>query len=241
MAEHLTEEEQVEALKRWWNENWLSIVLPVALVLVGYFGWNGWNNHQLAEAQVASDKFEGLSAAAEVEPGAAMSAEQKLTVSELAQALVAEHDDTLYADMANLLLAKLHVEDNQLDEAAARLEMVVDNGANESISQLAKARLARVVSAQGDNEAALALVSSASSQAYKALFAEIRGDIYLAQGDEGAAHTAYADALRALPASEFNRTSFIQLKQDSVAKPEVASPEQSPVEEAAAGDAEGDA
>jgi len=47
--------------------------------------------------------------------------------------------------------------------------------------------------------------------------------------------------LRALPASEFNRTSFIQLKQDSVAKPEVASPEQSPVEEAAAGDAEGDA
>ncbi|WP_045859043.1 YfgM family protein [Teredinibacter purpureus] len=220
MADHLSEEEQIEALKRWWNENWVSIVLPIILVLVGYFGWNFWNNQQLAEAQSASDQFQALTEQAEVAPGMDMSAEQKVGISQSAEALVAEHEGTLYADMASLMLARLHVEDNQLEAAAARLQSVVDGGSNESISLLATARLARVLAAKGEPEQALQFVAQTSSEAYTALFAEIRGDIYQSQGKYQEAHTAYGVALETLPPTEYNRSSLIQLKRDAAALPE---------------------
>ena len=38
MAEDITEEEQIEALKRWWAENGMQTVLAVVLVIGGYFG-----------------------------------------------------------------------------------------------------------------------------------------------------------------------------------------------------------
>jgi len=236
VADHLTEEEQVEALKRWWKENWLSIVLPCVVALVGWMGWSSWEDHKLGRAQAASDQFEALSKAAEVQPGAAMSAEQKVIVSGLAEALVSDFNGSLYADMGNLMLAKLHVEDKQLDVAASRLQEVVTGGANASIVQLASARLARVLAAKGDVDQALALVAQSNSETYTALFAEIRGDIYHSQGKMGQAHTAYVEALSSLPPSEFGRTSLIQLKRDAVAQSAPVA-ETEPTEAAAEGDA----
>lgn len=221
MADHLTEEEQVEALKRWWNENWLSVVLPIALAIAGYLGWNAWQNHQHANAQAASDQFQAMTRAAEVAPGQALAPEQKAKVAQMAESLVSEHSATLYADMANMLLAKLHVEDNQLDLAEARLRKVVSEGSNDSMKQVATARLARVLNAKGDHDAALALVGQATADSYKALFAEIRGDIYQSQGKVREANTAYNAALQALPPSEFSRRSLLQLKLDAVAVPAV--------------------
>ena len=220
MAEHLTEEEQVESLKRWWNENWLSIVLPIVLALGGYGGWNAWQNHQVGQAQAASDQYQALTRAAETQPGIAMSAEQQETVGGLAETLIADHDGTLYADMAKLMLARVLVESKELEAAQGYLQQVSSEGANASMQQLAKARLARVLSAKGETEKALSLVAQAQDESYQALFAEVRGDIYLSQGKAPAANTAYSAALELLPPSEFNRRSLIQLKLDSVALPE---------------------
>ena len=47
MAELLTEEEQVEQLKKWWKENGLSIVGGVVVGLALVFGWRSWQHHQL--------------------------------------------------------------------------------------------------------------------------------------------------------------------------------------------------
>ena len=46
MADHLSEEEQIEAFKRWWAENGLQTLLSIVLVVGGYFGWQGWQQHQ---------------------------------------------------------------------------------------------------------------------------------------------------------------------------------------------------
>ena len=45
MAEDITEEEQIEALKRWCAENGMQTVLAVVLVTGGYFGWQFWGTH----------------------------------------------------------------------------------------------------------------------------------------------------------------------------------------------------
>jgi len=38
VSDHITEEEQIEAFKRWWNENGRSVVVGIVLAVVGYFG-----------------------------------------------------------------------------------------------------------------------------------------------------------------------------------------------------------
>ena len=42
MAELRTEEEQLEAIKRWWKENGTSLIAGVAIAAAGVFGWNAW-------------------------------------------------------------------------------------------------------------------------------------------------------------------------------------------------------
>ena len=44
MADHITEEEQIEALKRWWDENGKQVVLAIVLTVGGYFGWQAWTD-----------------------------------------------------------------------------------------------------------------------------------------------------------------------------------------------------
>ncbi|MEW8396328.1 MAG: tetratricopeptide repeat protein, partial [Candidatus Thiodiazotropha sp.] len=39
MSEYQTEEEQVEAIKRWWKENGTSVIAGLVIGLGGIFGW----------------------------------------------------------------------------------------------------------------------------------------------------------------------------------------------------------
>ena len=53
MALHAAEEESIEALKKWWNENGKALAAAVILVFGGYTGWLLWQNSvadQVAEA-----------------------------------------------------------------------------------------------------------------------------------------------------------------------------------------------
>jgi len=215
-------------------------VLPIAVLLAGYSGWNYWTGHTEAQAQAASQQFSALTAAAETSPGTAMTADQKEKVGQLAKTLLNEHGGTLYADMANMVMARMLVEDGELDAAQTYLQSVIDGGSDNSVKQLAKARLARVLAAKGEDEKALNLLADAPGEAYKSLYAEIKGDIYLAQGKSEAANTAYGDAIAALPPSEFNRSSLLRLKQDAVAIPKGESNEDAGSEAEPAA-AEGDA
>ena len=50
MADHLTDEEQVEALKKWWRENGKSVVGGVVLGLALVGGWRGWQYYEQTRA-----------------------------------------------------------------------------------------------------------------------------------------------------------------------------------------------
>ena len=57
MADHITEEEQIEAFKNWWAENGLRLVAAAVLLIGGFFGWQGWQDSQQEKAEQGSEIY----------------------------------------------------------------------------------------------------------------------------------------------------------------------------------------
>ena len=55
-----TEEEQVEAIKKWWNENGKSIIAGIIIGVIAIFGWRSYENHTAMQAKAASILYEQL-------------------------------------------------------------------------------------------------------------------------------------------------------------------------------------
>ncbi len=216
MADHLTEEEQIDALKQWWKENWAFVVFPVLLASSLYYGWAFWQQNKAEKAEKGSIIYEELVKTLETTPGVELTSEKKSQAESIATEIVETYAGSLYADNANLILARFAVEKQELSAAEGYIQRVVDNGANDAIKELAKARLARVKVAQSQFDDALTLVSSAGESEYKSMFAEIRGDAFAGQGNSAAAKTAYQEAIDSLPERQFSRQSILQLKIDGV-------------------------
>lgn len=215
MAAHLTEEEQIEAVKRWWKENGKMIIGVLFVVVAAWFGWTTWKDNQAQVAEEIAGKYAELVAAVNVEDGETLSDEQQSTAELIAGEIIDLQPKSLYGNFASLILADLAVADDELDQAAAELRKTLDNAANDSIAKLANLRLARVLSAQGDNDSALATLEGDVPEAFQAAYAETRGDIYLAQEELELAQTAYQEALANLTPQQANRNGLVQLKLDN--------------------------
>ena len=51
MADHLTEEEQIEALKAWWAENGVKTLVSIVLIVGGYFSYQSLGSKQTASSR----------------------------------------------------------------------------------------------------------------------------------------------------------------------------------------------
>ncbi len=214
MSDHLTEEEQLENLKRLWKEYGATVIAAVVVAVGGYLGWNYWQDQQRLKAETASALFEQLQAAASDNPAAAEGGQAELDtlVSRLK-----EHDaNSIYAWQAGLYAAREAVENGNLDSARTELEWVLSVARDQGISHIARLRLARVMAAQGDYEAALGTLEAVTAKAYAAERAEIRGDILRMSGDEAEALVAYEEALAGLEQDQ-QRRMLIQMKLDDLA------------------------
>ncbi len=193
--EYRTEEEQVEALKKWWQENGKSVLIGIGLALALIYGWKAWQGHQRQVSETVSTIYFDLVDAVQVAQENSEQANQA-TINHLVDKLKAEHADSIYALYASLLAAKQAVAKNDLDAAEKQLQWVVDRSeAASSLHIIARLRLARVIYAQGNTEQALALTESIQAGAYTAVYQEFLGDLYLNQGRIEEARSAYRSAL----------------------------------------------
>lgn len=214
MSAHLTEEEQLEALKRWWDENGKSLIVAVILGVGGYMGFNAWQDGRQASAEQASATFEDITELLTAEPQ--LSEENAATVNHLASGLKAEHSDTLYGVNAALLLAKQAIDADDLATAEAELRWALEQSPAENVSHLVRVRLARVLVAQSKADEALALVAVENEGAFGSLYAEVKGDAYVAQSQSEKAASAYQAALTRLGAQDMARAEQIRMKLNSV-------------------------
>ena len=187
MSTYQTEEEQVEALKKWWQENGRSVIAGVVLGLLVVGGGKAWMEYNRVQAENASAFYEGFSQAAR-----AGDLEKAL---ERGEALIQEYGRSTYALFAALELARLQYEAGEKDKARQRLRWVMDNAGDESLQRLARVRLARLLLDTGDLEGAEKLVAEPAGDAWQGELLAIRGDIRLARKDREGARKDYAAAL----------------------------------------------
>jgi predicted negative regulator of RcsB-dependent stress response len=197
MAE--TEAEQIEILKKWWQENGRSTVAGVAIALVGYFGWSGWQAHQQAQNEAAADLYQQMTTAGEQDKSQPVDAAK---VAGIAEQLRSEYAGSVYATFAALHLAKEAVGKNDLAKAIEMLQWAQKQKPEKSLVPVVAIRLAQAQYAQGEYDAAVASLAPVHGlAAWHSAAAELKGDVALAQGQQAAAREAYRDALQALDES----------------------------------------
>ncbi len=187
-----TEEEQVAALKDWWKANGSSVIsgIVAAVVIVG--GWNFWQNYQQDKMLQASSIYEQLLKANK----------EKTTAStdKIAEKLKTNYASTAYGAYALLFQAKAKVEANELAAARALLEQAMASSADDELKHVARARLVRVLLAEGKYEQGLQLIANinqAQLGGFEGIYEELKGDLYVAMSRIGEARTAYQSALSA--------------------------------------------
>lgn len=190
----LSEEEQWERLKAWLRTNGPSILVLTALMLLAWFGWKWWQERGKSGDEAAAATYDSI--AAQFDQG--NDAEAMAMIERLRD----EHKGSPYVDAADLMAANIHVSNNELDKAVERLQRVASSAKDELLRPVARLRLARVQSAQGQYDAALATLGTAEMGEHEAARLEIRGDVLLAQGDRAAALEQYQAARKLLPAAE---------------------------------------
>ena len=210
MDQYRTEEEQVEALRRWWDENGKSTIAAIVIALAAGFGWQTWKANDQLEQESASDIYQAMLqtvSAGDASPG------QLETGVGLAEQLKSEYSGSTYAQFAALHLARLAVAENDLAEAEAQLRWVLGKAAKGTdTAQVAQMRLARVVAASGDTDQALAILEQGGEGPYQASYAVARGDILLALGRNDEAREAYSNA-RMLATSSQGQVNLPALEQ----------------------------
>lgn len=190
MADHATEEEQLEAIRRWWRENARAVVAGLIVGVGAIVGWQGWSWYHDSQAVAASAVYDEVMAG--LEGG------DRVAVAEGATTLREDYGGTTYAGLGALAAARAAVDAGDLDAAAEWLRWTVEEASGADLPYVARARLARVTAARGNPGEAQALLEAEElPQAYSGLFAEIRGDIRAQQGDRTAAAEAYRQALDA--------------------------------------------
>ncbi len=192
MAEFETDEERVEAIKKWWKNNGVAVVAGIVIGLGGVIGWRAWIGHQTTHAQRASIAFEQLQMGADMGDAEA--------TAKQAEILVDDFGDTPYAGFALLTAARVAVESGNLEAAAEALADALEEAPDPALAQLAALRLARVQIALGELDAARKTIASRETEgAFRGDFAALRGDIAAAEGRIDEARGAYEDALASNP------------------------------------------
>jgi predicted negative regulator of RcsB-dependent stress response len=204
---YTTDEERVEELKKWWKENGTSLITGVILGLGLLFGYRAWVDYQNNYAEQASAVFTQVQS--EVQQNNLDKA-QALTGS-----LISNWDSSPYAALSSLAIAKLNVERGDLASAQTQIQWALDHAKDDNLRTIARLRMARVLLAKGEPEAAEKLLATSNAGEFSAAYDEIRGDIYVKLGKAELARQAYQASLSKLLPNSQNRV-LIQMKLDDL-------------------------
>ncbi|MDD3326049.1 MAG: tetratricopeptide repeat protein [Zoogloea sp.] len=186
----LEEQEQISQIKGWW-EQFGTLVTGVAVAAaIASVGWQGWQWYQGKQSAEASVLYGVLQKAA--------SEKNAQKAREAAGTLLEKYNGTAYADMAALLSAKVQAEAGDLKNARVPLAWAASNASDPALRELARLRLATVMFDDKAYDEALAQLQAPTDESLTARFADLKGDILLAQGKREEARAAYKAVVSAL-------------------------------------------
>lgn len=207
MEIHSTEEQQVEAIKKWWKENRWSLIGGIVIGITVLVGGRAWIDDQNAYTETASTEY--------------LNMQEKIISGNIDAAathgaqLLGQFSDTPYAALAALAMARIKTDAGDLVAASSHLRWVMDNASQETVRHEARLRLSRILLAEKNTTEALALLNIPDAGIYTSAYEQLKGDIYVADGKSESARTAYTRALKQLSASAPDRNS-LQMKLDDL-------------------------
>ncbi|CEK10631.1 YfgM family protein [Legionella hackeliae] len=208
MSVYMTEDEQLEAIKKWWQKynSVITVVLSIVLLIVA--GYKYWSWHQYKVSMQASSAYEHMMVA--------FSNQDNKSVRAYANQLINDYGQTVYADAARLTLAKLYVGYDKYAKARENLEYVANHSKMLSLKQVAKIRIARLFAAEKAYDKALAELTQVNDETYMPVVNELRGDIYAATGKYQQALNSYKEAITAARTNGMGNL-FLEMKTNELA------------------------
>lgn len=186
MALDLEEQDQLDALKTWWKTNGSKVLIVASLLVITFGGYQGWKQYQAKQSEAASTMFMQLGDTSPTDVKA---------IQALSGEIIEKYPSTPYAARAALLSAKVHYNAKDVDNAKIKSEWAYKNAKEDAVKTLAQLQLAAILFEQKDYEAALKLVNEKHESSFNGLFADLKGDVLVAQGKSADAKVAYQEAL----------------------------------------------
>lgn len=213
MVTYQSDDEQLEALQRWWRENGRSVIAALILAIAGAVGYQQWQAYRKSQAEDASALYTKFSQAINDDGQDIQQAQ------EAGGELKDDYGGTGYAVLAAMDLAQHYAAGDSLDKAVEQLKWASDHADDDAMEELVRLRLGRVYWAQGNYQQAVKAMGEPPEHGYVSEYYELRGDILDAQGQAADAADAYRKALQAGSVGP-QRRRLLQIKLDSVAGPE---------------------
>lgn len=207
MAYDLQEQEQLEELKAWWRQYGRLVLLALAAFAIGFAAFQGWRYYRASQTAAAAMLYEQLEQA--------QRAGDRGKLRNLADRITAQYGFTPYAALAALVAARASFESGDLAAARSRLAWVLEHAGERELKDVARLRLAAVALDEKNYAEALRLVEEKPVDSLAGLYADLKGDVLLAQGRTAEARAAYQFAFdRSDPASPYRAT--LQLKLEAL-------------------------
>lgn len=206
MAYDLEEQEELDVLKDWWKLNGTNVLWGISVALTIFVCFRGWQYYQQHQALEASTRYETLSQ---------LDTKDIKSIRSISGQLMEKYSGTVYAARAALLAAKANSEANDTKSAKAQLQWAMEHTKEASIHAIAQLQLAAVQLDEKQYDIALKTLATQHDAAFDGLFADLRGDVLVAQGKRTEAREAYKVALGKLDeASRYRR--FTEHKLDAL-------------------------
>jgi len=201
-----TEEQQVDAIKQWWKDNGNTLVIGAVVGLAGLWGWRFYNDSVVEGQEKASAAYSDMLVQFE-----AQGSDADLTN---VQTFITENSGNNYAVLASLLLAKEAVAKEDFELAKSQLVQLQNENKYAPLNPLINLRLARVELELGQYSEALTTLTMITEEGFIAKAEQVKGNVYLKQGDVNNARVAFQSAI---DASQGRVDPVLQLQFDDLA------------------------
>jgi predicted negative regulator of RcsB-dependent stress response len=189
MAYDLEEQEQIDEFKAWWKQYGKMLSTIVVVGVAAYAAYQIWHYMQNKNAVEASTQYQAL---------VITDAKDIKAIESKSANLISQFAGTPYAARAALFAAKVNYVAKDANTAKSYLEWASKNATETSAAALARIQLANILFEEKKYDEALTVLNAEHDMGFEGLFADLKGDVLVAQGKSAEAKTAYALALTKL-------------------------------------------
>ena len=203
----LEEQEKIDELKAWWNAYGTLVIVAVMAFVVAIVGTQGWNYYQKQQAEQAAELYAALQ---KIE-----GSRDPKKIGDAANLVMEKFSGSGYASRAALISARASFDAGDVQNARSRLQWALDNAKEEELKDLVRLRLAGLLLDEKKHDEALKLLETKHGESFAGLYADLKGDVFIAAGKAAEARAAYQTALDKIGGKSAYRN-LVQMKLDAL-------------------------